>query len=363
MTNTIFNRENTDWQTGRSDLFLGQNLGLHDSVNQPHPKLFELYKHQRSIDWDETEISLQQSKLDMLKAPKDLVDLMIDNLAYQWEIDSVASRSFAVLLAPFITNSEFWAASLKNQEIEIVHALTYSEINRICIPDPNQIFKTMASNQFIKDRSVLAYKYLEELAIAGAKYKLGIMQNNQELFDIVIMGYITIYLIERLQFMSSFSSTFITAENGYFRGICMLIQKIAIDEGDCHASVGEYVLRYLFKNDIRAIETMNRKEKEIANLLKEFLQIEYTFNKKIFKGRKILGLNVDLNNAWAEYNHWFASDTLGMSSGVRPNTPLIYMDNWLNIDKVQNANQESDNNNYKRIYLTNSLDDNEPLDF
>lgn len=697
MSNIIFNRENTDWQTGQSDLFLGQTLGLHDSVNQPHPKLFELYKHQRSIDWDETEISLQQSKQDMLKAPKDLVDLMIDNLAYQWEVDSVASRCFAVLLAPFVTNSEFWGACLKNQEMEIVHALTYSEINRICMPDPNQIFKTMSTNQFIRDRSVLAYKYLEDLSTAGAKYKLGLVQNDQDLYDTVFLGYLTIYLVERLQFCSSFSSTFITAENGFFRGICLLVQKIAIDEhdcfsednqvltetgwkyfkdltfldkvaqytednliefvtpskiiskdyegdmytfsnskydqcvtpthriiynkinkdgsrthsealakdfimgcdrsfyisgykkgivadlslieklaiafqadgsyadkpiinkgqftncrpikfgfskqrkierfeqilqqlgfeykknittkinpkypnrkphtyfyikvpmiyekyltkdfswidfnsissdyckaflkelihwdghlakpgdyshlyysntnkkavdtvqilatlsgysntltvqkdersktfsdvyrlfmientltrnvghntnkkittykgkvycctvpsgmlvtrrndkvvisGNCHAAVGDYVIRHLIKNDPRAIETMNRKETEIKNLLKEFIQVEYTFNKKIFKNRKILGLNVELNNAWADYNYWFAADTLGMSSGHKPTTPLIYMENWLNIDKVQNANQESDNNNYKKIYLTNDLDDNEILSF
>lgn len=363
MSNIIFNRENTDWQTGQSDLFLGQTLGLHDSVNQPHPRLFELYKHQRSIDWDETEISLQQSKQDMLKAPKDLVDLMIDNLAYQWEVDSVASRCFAVLLSPFITNSEFWGACLKNQEMEIVHALTYSEINRICMPDPNQIFKTMATNQFIRDRSILAYKYLEDLSVAGAKYRLGIVENDQELYDTVFLGYLTIYLVERLQFCSSFSSTFITAENGFFRGICLLVQKVALDEVDCHAAVGDYVLRYLIKNDSRAINTMNRKESEIKNLLKEFIQVEYTFNKKIFKNRKILGLNVELNNAWADYNYWFAADTLGMSVGPKPTTPLIYMENWLNIDKVQNANQESDNNNYKKIYLVNELDDNEILTF
>jgi ribonucleoside-diphosphate reductase beta chain len=362
MTNLIFNRENTDWKTGKSSLFLGQRLGLHDSINVPHPELLAFYDNQRKIDWSHDEVSLQTSRQDMLKAPKDLVGLMIDNLSYQWEIDSVASRAFACLLSPFITNSEFWAACLKNQEMELVHSRTYSEINRQCIPDPNQIFKSMASNEFIKERSVLAYKYLNELDIAGCKYKLGQYKDtDQELFDIVFMGYLTIYLVERLQFCSSFSSTFISAENGYFRGICLLVQKILIDEWDIHAAVGDYVLRFLIKNDPRAAVTMDKKEKEIKKLLHEFLQVEYTFNKKIFKGRKILGLNAELNNHWAEFNYWFASDTLGFAEGTRPNCPLVYMSNWLDIDKVQNANQEIDNNNYTKIHLQCEVDPTEIL--
>jgi len=362
MTDIIFNRENINWQTGESPLFLGERLGLYDSINTSHPKLFELYKHQKSIDWSEDEINLENSRLDMLQAPPDLVDLMIDNLSYQWEIDSVASRSFAVLLAPFITNSEFWAATLKNQEIEVTHALTYSEINRQCIADPNRIFKAMAENEFIKERSVLPYKYLNNLAIAGAQYQLGLIKNDQNLFDTVFMAYIVMYLIERLQFMSSFSSSFITAENGIFRGICLLIQKIAIDELDVHSAVGNYAIRSLLKNDPRAISTLERKEKEIRNILKEFLHTEYAFNKKIFKNRKVLGLNADLNNSWAEYNLWFAEDTLGLTLQAKPKSPLMYMDNWLNIDKTQNANQESDNNNYKKIFVQETLSDNEVLD-
>ena len=364
MSKLLLNLENTAWQDGDYPFILGQRLGLHDSMNVAHPKVFELYKRQKSIDWDETEVSLGESRMDMERAPKSIVDLMVKNLSYQWEFDSAASRSFATLLAPFITNNEFWAAQAKNQEIEVLHALTYSEIVRQCIPDVNLIFKSITENEKITGRSRIVFNVLEDLARAGAEYTLGLVKNDQALYNRVFKGIFTMYLSERLQFMSSFATTFITAEQGYFVGICKLVQKIAIDELTCHASVLDYVLRKMVQNDPRAQVAMSDCWSELVQIYNAVKGTEYDWSKYIFtEGRKAVGLTTDLLVDWVDYNAHFAGLTLGMTTPNRSlTTPLPYMNNWLDIDGIQNANQEGDNVNYVKVHAKDDLDDDFILD-
>lgn len=359
MSNIILNRENTAWQSGEYPLILGQRLGLHDSINVQHPRLFELYKRQKTIDWEETEVSLGESRMDQLRAPKSITSLMNTNISYQWEFDSAAAKTFATLLAPFITNSEFWAAQAKNQEIEVLHALTYSEIVRQCVPDVNEIFRSIRNNEKIKGRSRFVFSILDDLMKAGCEYNLGIIQNDQKLYNRVFKGIIAMYLAERLQFMSSFATTFITAEQGYYVGICKLVQKIAIDELTCHAAVLEYVIRNLIKNDPRAQIAMTDCWGEINHMHTEVKHIEYDWSKYVFtEGRKAVGLTTDLLVEWVDFNAHFAGLPLQITNqNLQVSNPLKYMDDWLDIDSIQNANQEGDNTNYKRIHAVDDLGD------
>ena len=225
----MFNNDNTTWKSGKYPLFLGEAPALYDSINVTHPKMFELYKAQKATDWDEAEIDLSQSKIGMLTCPPELRDVMVKNLALQWEFDSVASRSIAPLFAPFITNSEFWAAILKNSEIEVLHALTYSEIVRQCIPDPNTIFEEIHHNEHIMGRMEPVAKAFNDLRIAGAKYILGLI-TDEEAYPIVIKALIALFCLERGQFVVSFSATFAVVDAyGDFQGIGTLVQKIMMD--------------------------------------------------------------------------------------------------------------------------------------
>ena len=97
----IYNRENDVWEKGGASLFLGQPRGLFDSINVQHPEIRSMYNRQKQIDWKENEVDLGQDIVDMQKAPKAITDIMIHNLSYQWEVDSKAVNSFAVLLIKF----------------------------------------------------------------------------------------------------------------------------------------------------------------------------------------------------------------------------------------------------------------------
>lgn len=44
----VFNAENTAHKTGDYPLFLGQQMGMYDSINKKYPQLFELYKNKKN---------------------------------------------------------------------------------------------------------------------------------------------------------------------------------------------------------------------------------------------------------------------------------------------------------------------------
>lgn len=44
-------------------LFLGQKLGIHDTINVKHPYLEQLFTQLKSIDWVEDEVNLDRDRL------------------------------------------------------------------------------------------------------------------------------------------------------------------------------------------------------------------------------------------------------------------------------------------------------------
>ena len=358
----IFNLNNDEWQTGEGSLILGQAPGLHDSVHLRHPELFNLYKLQKSMDWAEDEISLEQSRQDLLVCPKPVRDMMLINIAYQWETDTVAARTVSPLFAPFITNSEFWAAMLKNCEIEVLHAYTYSEIVRQCVPDPNEVFDLVLKNEQITARLAPVLRYFDDLQRAGAEYVLGLRKNDQSTFNIVMKALIVLYMMERFQFMSSFATTFGIVEQGFFIAIGKYIQKIMLDELFCHSETVRFAILVLLRS-ARGQQFMAECRDEVLEILNIIQQVDYSWNAYQFsEGRVIVGLNEALMNSWSDYNAQFIYRDLGFDVPVLP-SPLKYMDNWIDIDKTQNAQQEEAGNNYALNSVVDDLDDDEVLDF
>lgn len=354
---TLFNTDNTEWASAHHPLFLGQAPALHDSINVTYPKIFELYKRQKSIDWAEDEISLEASRMDMLTCPKEIKDIMIKNLALQWELDSVASRAMAPVFAPFVTNPELWLAISKNGEIEGLHTLTYSEIVRQCIPDPNEIFKEVMNNKAMEARMSTVLKHLNRLSRAGAELQLGLI-TKEEAYPIVMMGWTAVYLFERLQFMASFSATFAVVNEGWFAGIGKLVQKIMIDERLCHAELGGVVLNIELATERGAVWLVRNKQ-EIKQMIDEVVNSEKAWGKYMFsEGRKIVGYNEKLFQDYVEYESYPVYDLFGFNVTKRvTEQPLKYMDNYLDMNKFQNANQESEQANYLLNIIVDDIGD------
>ncbi|GBU09237.1 ribonucleoside-diphosphate reductase subunit beta [Gammaproteobacteria bacterium] len=360
---SIFNQQNQAWKTGHYPLFLGEKLGLYDSINTPYPQLFDLYKLQKSMDWSEDEVNLEQSRMDLLHCSQNNYDVMLKNLAFQWELDSVASRAIAPLFAPFISNSELWLMFSKQSEIENLHALTYSEIIRQCLADPQAVFKEVMANNAVLARSETVIKAFDELSQAGANYTLNPSyfctdKGLNEIRHVLLKALIALYCLEKIEFLSSFAATFALAEQNIFQGIAKLVQKIAQDE-QVHCMMDEAVLEILLKEPVWH-ECFNFYQAEIQIMIAEIIEQELTWNRYLFsEGRSIVGLNQHLLDEWVFYN---AQDVYLFLNLKNPhvlikNNPLIWMDNWLDLNKTQNANQEADNNNYSLNSVVNDIDD------
>ena len=352
----MFNNENTTWKGGNDPLFLGEEPALYDSINVTHTELFKLYKQQKSLDWSEDEVNLSQSKIDMDTCPKEVRDLMVENLSLQWEADSIASRSIAPLFAPFITNSELWAAWLKVSEIEVLHALTYSEIVRQCIVNTNEIFEKIMGNSAITGRMNTISSSFKKLKISGAERTLGNSKDSH--YDDVMNSVVALYCLERLQFVVSFAATFAVVEAGWFQGIGKLVQKIAQEERFIHARIDEYVIQHELST-LRGKKWFVENKLAIENMLEEVLKCEYNWNDYLFsEGRKVVGLNKDSMKNWIDYNAQDVYKTFKIKpkTSIKTN-PLPFMDNWFDMNKTQNAMQEGDGMNYLLNIIVDDIEE------
>ena len=363
---TVFNAANSGWKTKQYPLFMGEEMALYDSVNVNYKELFDVYKQQVSQRWVETEFNHEQSRLDMISCPKNIYDVMLLNLSFQWVLDSVASRAIAPLFAPFVTNSELWAALMENSNMEVIHALSYSEIVRQCVADPTDVFKLSVQNEKTIQRAVKVVSVFNELQKAGAEYTLGIRKNDQSTYNIVFKGLVALYILERLQFLASFAATFAVVEQGYFQSIGKMVQKIMLDEIFCHYTTDALALKIELSTE-RGKIAMRECKDEILEMIAEVRYQERQWSDYLFsEGRSIVGLNPLLLNEWVDYNAQAVYDGLGLSDNIPfervKQNPLKWMDNWIEIDKFQNCMQEADGNNYALNVVKDDVTD-EELDF
>ena len=358
-TQPIINLNNTNYITKESNLILGETLGLKDTINVSHPKLVELYDTLKSNDWKEDELSFTQDRLDLAAAPHTVKDLFKLNIAYQFEIDSLLSENYATLLAPFVTDSQYSDMLSIIQYNEGLHYRSYLFIIRKIFPEPNDIFHLVLKTKEVQERSEVTFKVIQELKELGAKYTLGQVENNQKLFNFVFKGIFAFYVLERFNFMSSFATTFIIPEayNGLMMNSAKTVLKIALDEL-IHWQVGEYVIKELISKDPRGKIALEQTKQDLELILEEAYQAELKWSEFILsEGREVVGLNSTLLKEYVTWNYKNVLYTLGFTTDTPGEIPLKYMVNWLDIDSVQHANQESSNNNYKLNTVINDLGD------
>lgn len=355
----LFNTENTAHKTGEYPLFLGQPMALYDSVTQVFPQGFELYKKQKQQDWSEDEFDFTQSRQDFKTCSSSVSDIMLQTLMWQWEADSVASQAIILLFAPFITNSELFAMMMKQSEIEVLHALTYSEIVRNCNAAPRSVIDDIMNNHEVLERSGVIVQYMRELEVLGAQYRL-----DKESVDLeqarraILKALFALIGLEGIEFMSSFACTFALAEQGYFLGIAQAVQKIMIDE-NLHTQMDFAVLKHLFKDPVWLNSFLSIKD-EIKLIFDEVIEKEIRWSEYIFsEGRSIIGLNTQLLVDWTLWNAVPIYEEFGIPCDYkRPtNNPTPWMDIWMYPGKQQNANQEQTSGDYQLNATVNDIAD------
>jgi ribonucleoside-diphosphate reductase beta chain len=371
MTDSIFNAHNTEWRDGTGSLFMGQQPALHDTINVRYPTIANIAQRQVSQRWTFDFINHQQSRMDLLGCSKNAYTVTLMNLAYQWEVDSIASRAIAPLFAPFVTNSELWEALLENSNMEVTHAKTYSEIVRQCVPDPNEVFRMVMENERTLKRSEAVAKVFRNLQVMGSTYnlmkagiKLPVMPTEQQMYNAVFLGTVALWGLEKIQFMSSFPATFAVVDQVGLQSIGFSVQKIMLDELFCHAALDAEVIRIELQTE-RGQRALQMLRGQIKQLLDEIVDSEVQWGPYLFsEGRSILGLTAGLLTDHTRFEAQPVYDQLGIKFDWKriENPPLPWMGNWINIDKTQNAQQENNGNNYALNVVVDDLGD-EPLVF
>lgn len=348
MTDNVFNYDKTDY--AKPLLFLGEKQGLFDTINRHYPRIWELYKTQKSLDWDENEFDYSSCNADFKKASRSTYDMMIKTLAWQWEADSVASRAIAPVLAPFITSSELWAAWQRISDNEVIHAATYSEIVRNSFDDPTSIIDEILRVEEAHERLKRVARAFSDAFTASHQYALGQIENNQDTYNTVFMMVIALFCMERIQFMASFAVTFAICDTGMFQPIGKSIQKIAQDELEIHAELDRAVLENELQTSRGQIAFAQKRE-EIEALIAEVVDSELKWIEYLFsEGRELVGMNAERLAAWTRYCAKDVYQTLGIETDkyeFPKSNPLKFMEKWLNISKTQASPQEQDIAAYK----------------
>lgn len=349
INNKIFNTDKTEHEYQTSSLILGTEPGLFDTIHKKHPKIWNLYKEMKSLDWSEDEFDYSQCNIDFKNCPTEVADMMIRTLAWQWEADSIASRSIISVLAPFITSSELWAAWQRVSDNEVVHAATYSEIVRMSFDDPKRVLGNILSVKESLSRLDAVGTIFGNTHTLAHRYALGDVMNDQELYNEVYLTIATLLMLERIQFMASFAITFTICGAGLFQPIGKAVQKIAQDELEVHSELDKEVLRVERKTERGKIAHLQMSDR-IKHVFEEIVNSECIWVDYLFAdGRSLVGANADLIKNWVLYNARSVADFMGIDTTIKmPRiNPMPSMNNWLNMNKTQAAPQEQDLAAYK----------------
>ncbi len=358
MDKAIFNNDKTDY--GLPSLFLGEEMGLVDSINKHYPKLWSLYKKLKAQDWDELEFDLSTCNNDFKTCSKNIYDMMLLTLAWQWEADSIASKTLYAIGAPFITSTELDCLWIEITRNEKVHALTYSEIFRNSFDDPETIIPMVQQMQEAVQRSEIVTSIFSEAYIVSHNLALGLIsRESQQAYEAVFMFVVAMYFLEKMQFMASFAVTFAIADSGVFVPAGKAIQKIAQDEIEIHVETHKATLDYELKTE-RGINTFNHLKGRIKDLYISIQETEERWIKFLFSnGRELAGMDESLLQQWRLYCGKEPAAFFGFSDVYQfpDKNPLGFMKEWLNIDKIQVSPQEENPGGYLLGAISRDLGD------
>lgn len=333
-----------------------EKASLLDTINKRFDAIWTLYKEQRVLDWSEDEFDFTQCIADFENpGNKTESEVMIEQIMFQWETDSVAAQIPFALIAPYGPCLEVIAAELRINENEIVHGATYSEIVKMAFKDPHEVLRTMLAHKHTHEKlSVVGTILLQLKKNSNALAYFGQDHfTDLEKTEHMILFYFVMYVLERLQFMASFGVTFTICQSGLFQAIGTAVKRICQDEFEVHCEYRLEVLRQLIATE-HGKEAFKNVRPQLVAVLKETLQAEAKFAVDLFQDgkRAITGLNSDLLTKWSLFcgapiaaNFGITEEELGV---VFPETnPLPHLENWIDINKTQTANQETNNGAYK----------------
>lgn len=345
----IFNYESQDINSG--DMFFGQPGGLLDNSNEQHPYIEFLYEKLRGLDWNEREFDFTQCNLEFKRMNRDdptLAKPMINQLGFQWETDTVAARLVSLIMGCFTTHETTANLYQRIGDNEVVHARTYKEIEMFSFDDVDTIKKAILKFQANAERLETVAAVFSKAHDTALDLKRGRLERNQETFDVFYLFAIALFLMERMQFICSFATTFTYDHHGHFKPICNAVTKICQDEYEIHAMAGAYIIEHL-SGTSHGLMAFNRLRETIVKMFHEVLYNELRHVPLLMEGRKeIFGVTIEDYWRWARFNATFIAEHLRIPTEFTPlhKNPLSFMKKYMNINSIQQSLQEEQGKAY-----------------
>lgn len=352
--NDVFNVNKSDYET--PNLLMGQKLGLVDTINKQHPKIWANYKQMKSMDWDENDFDFSNCNNEFKTCDRSTYNMMIRTIAWQWEADSMVAHTIAPVAANFVTSDELWAAWLEITANEQVHSLTYSEMVRNSFDNPSEVIADIMSiNESIKRLDGVG-TLLNKIYTKSHEYALGLVPNDQETYNHAFLLPIALLYMERGEFIASFAVTFAVANTGYFQQIGKAVQRIAQDELEIHSELDKLVITQELTTERGKIAYEQTKELA-TNVLDEVLMNELNWVDFLFSsGDELVGLTPELLKEWTAFNFNVIYNFMGYTPGAEvlallggslpTKNPLKFMEKWLDMSKLQPSPQEENHGQY-----------------
>lgn len=352
---TIFNVGKVDYKNTGS-IFLGEANGLFDTINKNHPKIWEIYKNLKSLDWDELEFQFKQCNVEFKTRPASIVDRMIKTLGWQWEADTSAANSVISVMAPFLSSSEAQAAWTLITANEVVHAATYSEIVKYGFDDGNTIMSTVLAEKRSLERLTTITKVMGACKRVAYEYALGQRPNDQETYNHAYLMTVALLILERVQFMASFAITFAIGETQAFMQIVEAVKRICQDEFEVHVEMDKAVLlneHQTERGKIARVQTLPM----VRQMLTDATRQEHDWVDYMRMDEDPLtGLNGKYLKQWVNHCVGDVCEFLeieGPSGLVIPKkNPLGYMATYMDLSKTQGSAQEQLLGAYKVNVMT-----------
>jgi ribonucleoside-diphosphate reductase beta chain len=346
-----FNASNKGHREGYP-LFLGEDLGVLDTINVQYPQLEQLYQDQIAQLWNEFEVDLTQDKMDMRQLDKGTVDLMVKTIMWQTVADSVASRSIIETLGQYITNSELMNLATVWSFFEVIHARTYSHIIKQTFTNPNELLEEIYEDSKVLQRSDVIVEAFDNLASVDST-------DEEAVRKAILMAFVALFALEAIAFMASFAVTFSITEQKKFQGIGKLVTLICRDEV-LHTRM-DYTILDIMKKDATWRDTIADSTDDISELLNTVVANELVWADYVFsEGRQVVGLNAELLKEYVMYMAAPVYGTLGIDTERAKENPLPYMEKYIDTSKMQTANMELQNSSY---LIGTIEDDTNDLDF
>lgn len=345
----VFNKNNLGHINGYPKLFLGDPLGLSDSVNVQYPELEQFFQKQMAQIWNEFEVDLTADRADIHEAPAEVTDLITQVVCWQFLMDTVAARSVSQLLLPHVTNPEMehlinaWAL------FETIHARTYAHIVKQTFDEPTAVLEETYKNPAILARSEAVMNEFNEFQAKGANV------TDEDMVTVLA----ALFALEEIGFLPSFAVTFgVATYQRRFMGIASLVKLVCRDEV-LHTQFGGAIQRINHKT---MPDVMVAAMPRIKKILDAVVAQEVEFSKYLFsEGRETLGLNADLLIKYVYFMAApvYAAFNLTPEFEVPATNPLPYMEDWIDGKRVQVAPQELQNSAY---LIGATVDDTDGLD-